>query len=678
MVASVRTQPPVMMPGMQTEVKTQATNLAANLSAVRESAAATLSGEIKGPQPEDFPALTKQASLEALFKCGEDAEALKEIFTNSNNVASKKAVMEFAGLFRSALNATSDSPAAKTLLMKVGAEYTAQIMKDGLKEKSAFGPWTPETKKAEAKLETLKNKLLDIIKNNTGGDFSKLSTNFVMQEVMPYIANCIEHNFGCTLDPQTRSNITQLVDKAAAKAVEALDMCHQKLTQEQGTSVGREARHLEMKTLIPLLLRNVFAQIPADKLPDAKIPEPAAGPVPDGGKKPEPAGINININIDSSNRSVDNSQHINNSRSHVDNSQRHIDNSNHDNSRTLIDNSQRHHESHHSTNSSSVSHSHSRVDSTTRQTETAHSASTGTIDHGIAGKIDVTAHATAEAVTNASSESKDGKVVTSEEGTTGETTPFDKVDGVTSKIIIGKPVQATVHDVDVNKEQSLTAEIVNVKPLASQLAGVENVKNNTLQSETAVITGNKAGTTDNDNSQTDKAGPFSGLKFKQNGFLSVMPSVTNMHSMHFDAREVFLGVVRKALEPDTSTPFPVRRAFDGLRAEILPNDSIKSAALKAQCSDINSHPELKAKMDTLKEVITHHPQKGKLVEIAQQFAREAGLTRLKAETDYVLSNVLDGLIEDGSWRKGPAFESYLNKPGVDQVVTTVDGLHMQR
>lgn len=685
MVTSVRTQPPVMMPGMQTEIKTQATNLAANISAVSGNAASTLSGEIRGPQLEDFPALTKQASLEALFKCGKDAEALKEIFTNSNNVAGKKAIMEFAGLFRSALNATSDSPEAKMLLMKVGAEYTAQIIKDGLKEKSAFGPWTPETKKAEAKLENLEKQLLDIIKNNTGGELSKLSTNFVMQEVMPYIASCIEHNFGCTLDPLTRSSLTQLVDKAAAKAVEALDMCHQKLTQEQGTSVGREARHLETQTLIPLLLRNVFAQIPADKLPDPKIPEPAAGPVPDGGKKAEPTGINININIDSSSHSVDNSKHINNSRSHVDNSQRHIDNSSHDNSRktidnsrTLIDNSQRHHESHHSTNSSSVSHSHSRVDSTTHQTETAHSASIGAIDHGIAGKIDVTAHATAEAVTNSSSESKDGKVVMSEKGTTGETTSFDEVDGVTSKSIIGKPVQATVHGVDDNKQQSQTAEIVNVKPLASQLAGVENVKIDTLQSETTVITDNKAGTTDNDNSQTDKAGPFSGLKFKQNGFLSVMPSVTNMHSMHFNAREAFLGVVRKALEPDTSTPFPVRRAFDGLRAEILPNDSIKSAALKAQCSDINNNPELKAKMDTLKEVITHHPQKGKLVEIAQQFAREAGLTRLKAETDYVLSNVLDGLIEDGSWRNGPAFESYLNKPGVDQVITTVDGLHMQR
>ncbi|EBJ8406454.1 SPI-1 type III secretion system effector SipA [Salmonella enterica subsp. enterica serovar Denver] len=685
MFTSVRAQLPVIMPGMQTEIKTQATNLAANLSAVRESATATLPGEIKGPQLEDFPALIKQASLDALFKCGKDTEALKEVFTNSKNVASKKAIMEFAGLFRSALNATSDSPEAKTLLMKLGAEYTEQIIKDGLKEKSAFGPWTPETKKAEAKLENLEKQLLDIIKNNTGGELSKLSTSFVMQEVMPYIASCIEHNFGCTLDPLTRSSLTQLVDKAAAKAVEALDMCHQKLTQEQGTSVGREARHLEMQTLIPLLLRNVFAQIPADKLPAPKIPEPAAGPVPDGGKKAEPTGINININIDSSNHSVDNSKHINNSRSHVDNSQRHIDNSNHDNSwktidnsRTFIDNSQRHGESHHSTNSSNVSHSHSRVDSTTHQTETAHSASTGAIDHGIAGKIDVTAHATAEAVTNASSESKNGKVVTSEKGTTGETTSFDEVDGVTSKSIIGKPVQATVHGVDDNKQQSQTAEIVGVKPLASQLAGVENVKIDTLQSDTTVITGNKAGTTDNDNSQTDKTGPFSGLKFKQNSFLSTVPSVTNMHSIHFNAREAFLGVIRKALEPDASTPFPVRRAFDGLRAEILSNDTIKSAALKAQCSDIGKHPELKAKMDTLKEVITHHPQKEKLAEIALQFAREAGLTRLKGETDYVLSNVLDGLIGDDSWRAGPAYESYLNKPGVAQVITTVDGLHMQR
>ncbi|EAN0852984.1 SPI-1 type III secretion system effector SipA [Salmonella enterica] len=670
MLPSVSTQNSVMMTGLQNEIKAQATNLAANISAVNGNAAKTLSGEIKGPQLEDFPALVKQSSLEALFKCGKDADALKEIFTSSSNVGAKRAVTEFAELFHSALKATSDSPAAKELLMKVGKEYTEQIMNDGLKEKSAFGPWTPKTDKAEAKLEILHNKLLDIIKNNIGGDLGNLSTQFVMHEVMPYITNCIEHQFGCTLDPLTRSNIAQLVDKAAKKAVDALDMCHQKLTQEQGTSVGREARHLEMKALIPMLLRNVFAQIPADKLPDPKIPEPAAGPVPDGGKKPESAGINININIDSSKHSVDNSKHINNSRSHVDNSQHHNDNSNHDNS-------QRHYESHYSNTSSSVNHSHSRVDANTHQTETAHSASKGILDQGIMGKIDVTAHATAEAVTNASAESSGGKVVTSEKGTTGETASFDEVDGGDNKVIIGKPMQATVHGVAGNKEQIQTADTVNVKTLASQLPDVEDVKIHTLQPETTVNTGNKAGSTDNDNSQADKAGQFSGLKFKQNGFLSAIPSVTNMRSMHFDARETFLGVIRKALEPDTSTPFPVRRAFDGLRAEILSNDSIKSAALKAQCSDINKHPELKVKIDTLKEAITLHPQREKLAEVALQFAREAGLTKLKGETDYLLSTMLDGIIGDVSWRNGPSFESYLNKPGVDRVITTVDGLHMQ-
>ncbi|HCM1944408.1 TPA: SPI-1 type III secretion system effector SipA [Salmonella enterica subsp. salamae serovar 30:g,m,s:e,n,x] len=683
MVTSVGNPTPVIISNLQTENRASATKLGANISAVSETSATLLTDTVKSMQLEDFPGLLRQSSMEKLFNCNKNSQALKDIFSNSENEGAKRAIIRFAELFNTAAEAFNGSPVATETLNKLGEEYTDKILKDKLQAKSTFGPWTPDTGKEKETLKAMEKKLLSIVNDNSGNDPGFLISTFINKQVMPYISNCIESYFNCELDPSTRNDLTHLVDKAAMKAVEALKECHIKLTEEQGACIGKESRHIETAAMLPLLLRNIFTQIPKDKLPDAKIPEPAAGPVPDGGKKPEPAGINININIDSSNRSVDNSQHINNSRSHVDNSQHNIDNSTNDNSRkttdnsrTFIDNSQRHYESHYTSTSSTVSNSHSHVDSNTHQTEMTHSK--GTIDQGVAGKIDVTAHATAEVTSNTSSESTGGKIVTPEKGITGKTVVFDQVDGGGDKIIIGKPVQATVHGVDDNKEQSLAAEIVNVKPLASQLAGVENVKNNTLQSETAVITGNKAGTTDNDNSQTDKAGPFSGLKFKQNGFLSVMPSVTNMHSMHFDAREAFLGVVRKALEPDTSTPFPVRRAFDGLRAEILPNDSIKSAALKAQCSDINNHPELKAKMDTLKEVITHHPQKGKLVEITQQFAREAGLTRLKAETDYVLSNVLDGLIEDGSWRKGPAFESYLNKPGVDQVVTTVDGLHMQR
>lgn len=55
MVTSVRTQPPVIMPGMQTEIKTQATNLAANLSAVRESAQRRCQGKLKARNWKIFP-----------------------------------------------------------------------------------------------------------------------------------------------------------------------------------------------------------------------------------------------------------------------------------------------------------------------------------------------------------------------------------------------------------------------------------------------------------------------------------------------------------------------------------------------------------------------------------------------------------------------------------------------
>ncbi|ECC8923482.1 pathogenicity island 1 effector protein SipA [Salmonella bongori] len=703
MVSSVSLQSPVRMAGIQNEVKMQATKLAANISAIRESATTSPLGDIKGPKLEDFPALARHASLEALFKCGDDTEALKAIFAGSDNVAAKKAVTEFATLFRSALSATSQSAAATELLVKVGEEYTAHIMKDGLKEKSAFGPWLPATKKAEAKLEALHQKLLSIITDNTGGNLGTLSTSFVTNEVMPYVADCIQHQFGCTLDPQTRSNLTALIDRAAAKTVDALDMCHGKLTQEQGVSLGMEARHLELKATIPLLLRNIFAQIPAGKLPEAKTPEPVPGPTPDAGKKPEPAPININITIDSSQHNVDNSQHINNSRSHVDNSQRHTDSSVHDNSvhdnsrktidhsrtmidnsvrdnsrktidnsRTMIDNSQRH-----TSTSSTVTHSHSRMESNTHHAETTQRASTGALEHGVAGKIDVTAHAKAEVTTNTSAESTDSKGITSDKGNTAKTVVFDEVDGGGNKTIIGKPVQATVHRVDDHKVQSQKADVVNLKPLAGQLTGVNSEKVQLQQSETTVVTGNKADTVDKDKNQTDTTGQFSGLKFKQNAFLSTIPSVTNMRSTHFNAREGFLDVVRKALEPDAATPFPVRRAFDGLRSELLSNNSVKSTALKAQCGEINNHPELKVKIETLKEVISQHPQKGKLAEAAQLFVREAGLTKLKGDTDYLLSSVLDGVLGDPGWRNGMTFESYLNKPGADRVITTVDGLHTQ-
>ncbi|HAD92132.1 MAG TPA: hypothetical protein DCG55_02550, partial [Salmonella bongori] len=67
MVSSVSLQSPVRMAGIQNEVKMQATKLAANISAIRESATTSPLGDIKGPKLEDFPALARHASLETLF-----------------------------------------------------------------------------------------------------------------------------------------------------------------------------------------------------------------------------------------------------------------------------------------------------------------------------------------------------------------------------------------------------------------------------------------------------------------------------------------------------------------------------------------------------------------------------------------------------------------------------------
>ncbi len=118
--------------------------------------------------------------------------------------------------------------------------------------------------------------------------------------------------------------------------------------------------------------------------------------------------------------------------------------------------------------------------------------------------------------------------------------------------------------------------------------------------------------------------------------------------------------------------------FEGVRANTLPNDSMKSAELKAQCDNIDSNPELKKNINTLKAVISQHPQKEKLAEVTERFIREAGLTKLKGETDYLLGSVLDSILGNTDWRNNQVLESYLNKPGAERVITTVDGLHMQR
>ncbi|SUG23243.1 pathogenicity island 1 effector protein SipA [Salmonella enterica subsp. arizonae] len=77
MLPSVSTQNSVMMTGLQNEIKAQATNLAANISAVNGNAAKTLSGEIKGPQLEDFSSASQTVESGGVVQMWERCRCVK-------------------------------------------------------------------------------------------------------------------------------------------------------------------------------------------------------------------------------------------------------------------------------------------------------------------------------------------------------------------------------------------------------------------------------------------------------------------------------------------------------------------------------------------------------------------------------------------------------------------------
>lgn len=153
MVTSVGNPTPVIISNLQTENRASATKLGANISAVSETSATLLSDTVKSMQLEDFPGLLRQSSMEKLFNCNKNSQALKDIFSNSENDGAKRAIVRFAELFNTAAEAFNGSPVATEMLNKLGEEYTDKILKDKLQAKSTFGPWTPDTGKGK---ETLK------------------------------------------------------------------------------------------------------------------------------------------------------------------------------------------------------------------------------------------------------------------------------------------------------------------------------------------------------------------------------------------------------------------------------------------------------------------------------------------------------------------------------------------
>ncbi|HHR5829381.1 TPA: hypothetical protein ACS7X9_003517, partial [Providencia alcalifaciens] len=271
---------------------------------------------LSGGKLELFAAFQRKANLDALIdtvKSESAQQKLRDILTQSPNASAKHEVERFASVFRQLKQNPDLTQTQQGLLLELAEQYAEKIIADGLGSKSAFGPWNGSNQKNFKKRQELEHKLANLVCECTQGDGLALGNNFAQKEVLPFILSCLQDQFGCGLSDESAQQIVQLVDKAAMQALEAIRQRYLDLIEEQGQGVGKQARDLETIGMMPLLLRNILANIPKESLPDeidSTIPRQPrdadpAGPTdpnaPNAPTEPLDRGITINvggINID--------------------------------------------------------------------------------------------------------------------------------------------------------------------------------------------------------------------------------------------------------------------------------------------------------------------------------------------------------------------------------------------
>ncbi|HHR6466083.1 TPA: hypothetical protein ACS78B_003586, partial [Providencia alcalifaciens] len=281
--------------------------------------------DLSGGKLELFAAFQRKANLESLIgtvKSESAQQKLRDILTQSPNASAKHEVERFASVFRQLKQNPDLTQTQQGLLLELAEQYAEKIIADGLGSKSAFGPWNGANQKNFKKRQELEHKLANLVCECTQGDGLALGNNFAQKEVLPFILSCLQDQFGCGLSDESAQQIVQLVDKAAMQALEAIRQRYLDLIEEQGQGVGKQARDLETIGMMPLLLRNILANIPKESLPDevdSTIPRqprdadpagPADPNAPTGPTEPLDRGITINvggINID--NRSYNYDSH---------------------------------------------------------------------------------------------------------------------------------------------------------------------------------------------------------------------------------------------------------------------------------------------------------------------------------------------------------------------------------
>ncbi|WP_186009465.1 hypothetical protein [Chromobacterium vaccinii] len=198
-------------------------------------------------------------SLKTLSSLGEPPGRLLEVYQGSSNFYARMEVAEFAKVFHQLAQQPDLDEESKSQLQEQAQQYAALILKDGLGEKSAFGPWTPKTDKGYQLRSQLEHKLAQHAASLEGG-VGQLSESFLTREVLPLAGEYLAQQLGVSRDSDPVLDGQKQFERAARQVFEDLSQARRALMDIHGAGVGKLARDLDLLAMLPLLLRVALAR----------------------------------------------------------------------------------------------------------------------------------------------------------------------------------------------------------------------------------------------------------------------------------------------------------------------------------------------------------------------------------------------------------------------------------
>lgn len=653
--------------------------LGENLSEVRASSAALSRATFCPPTPEStagndvgspvasnntaaaglagFGSLHMSQSVQDLFGAAQADKQpkLAAILLQSSNAYAYREITAFAKVYSQLIRQPDLSEDARSTLNVLAQQYTDKILNDGLGEKSAFGPWTAKTDKQYQQRSQLEHKLATFANTHLAGDFLQLGSGFIAREVMPYIQTCIEQQLGKTLNEATSQRLHELVDKAAMQTFDALRSSCGRLIEERGVGVGKLARDLDTVATLPLLLRDILANLPKDVPQTA---QPAANPdtsdVPAVAEtRPGPAsgqgqgGITINIgdiHIDKS-KHIDNSRHINNRHSGArgkrptptplaQNLNVRMNQKVNDNAMPTV-----------------------TPGGGGKKTYASESQSSKPVQNNL---VHETYGPAGELLKMEAEFSTAGGLLNAARGVAGNLSQsLDMTDSGTVHQSVGEGHQRRNDDNTLGDESSRRTES---KPLPGQ------------EREVTDASGTEA---------VNVAGGYARLKFRDNNLYTLPPQAyLRSTGGQIKPEHELIKAARSMLETDTNQPWAIRRDFEALRNKLLPGSDTDRSQVLRKLRNGQVDDALQRDINTLRDLLAEHPdldrRRSAFVSFARTLIRESGLLPKGQQTNPLLVALLDGVAGTGegkwNWREEAQRTQPLNS--TSGVVLTADGLHL--